>query len=196
MRLFVGFLGAMFLSVAAFYAFAQPGLPGGGRAPRGRSREAIVKDSITRMMELDADKDGKLSRTEVNDVRLVPLFERADADKNGSVNAEELTVIFNMDAAELRAPEDGPPNGPGVAGSPDNQQGPHPGKILPPYLMDQLLLTEEQQAQLSELQREVDEKLTKILNVQQKRLLQDATLRSAQGTRPATLPGRGQPRPE
>jgi hypothetical protein len=46
-------------------------------------------DLANRMMAFDADKNGSLTRAEVTDSRLIRLFDRADADKNGIVTKEE-----------------------------------------------------------------------------------------------------------
>lgn len=57
------------------------GGPGGGFGP-----EAFV----ARMMESDADKDGKLSKSELPE-RARGMFDNADADKDGFLTKEELT---------------------------------------------------------------------------------------------------------
>jgi EF hand len=66
---------------------------------------------------------------------------------------------------------DGPrggPGGPGEFGGP-----PRPGRILPPFLQDNLNLTAEQRKQLDELQKDVDTKLGKILTAEQKKQLEE-----------------------
>ncbi len=62
-----------------------------------------------------------------------------------------------------------PPGGtPGGFGGP-----PQPGQIVPGFLQERLKLTEEQKKQVEELQKEVDEKLAKILTAEQKKSLQE-----------------------
>src|SRR5262245_2649357 len=109
---------AVFFSIslslaAAFHAFAQPGGPpgggpggpggprGGGRGGPGRGGAPSVEASVTKLMGLDQDKDGKLSKSEVSDSRLQALFERADADKDGVVTRDEATKQFTAEAAAL-----------------------------------------------------------------------------------------------
>lgn len=57
---------------------------------------------------------------------------------------------------------------------PGDKKGPPPfelGKVLPPFVRDQLRLTEEQEKQIQDLEKDVKEKLQKILTEdQQKRL--------------------------
>ena len=68
-----------------------------------------------------------------------------------------------------------PPEGKGRKG--DKEKGPKGfqlGKVLPPFVVDELELTEEQQAKIAALEREVRAKLEKILTAKQKRLIQNA----------------------
>src|SRR5579863_8385593 len=90
----------LFLAVAATLV-AQGPPPPGGRG--GRGGRDVVAASVSRMMEFDADEDGKLSKSEVTDPRLVPLFERADADQDGVVTKDELTALFKQEASSLPA---------------------------------------------------------------------------------------------
>jgi EF hand len=61
--------------------------PSEARAPEGES------SLVSRMMAFDANKDGKLSKDEVSDSRLLRLFDRADTNKDGEVTLDELTAI-------------------------------------------------------------------------------------------------------
>ena len=66
--------------IAAAFAAAQ------ARAGAGGAVEAAdADDLVTRMMAFDQNKDGKLTKDEVTDERLHRLFDRADADKDGTV---------------------------------------------------------------------------------------------------------------
>ncbi len=47
--------------------------------------QAPADGLVARMMAFDKDGDGKLTKSEVTDERLHRLFDRADADKDGTV---------------------------------------------------------------------------------------------------------------
>jgi hypothetical protein len=161
--------------------FAAAQQPKDGKAPPPAS-----KDLVARMMAFDKNKDGKLSKDEITDRRLLRLFDRADADKDGVVTKEELTALAAHMAEDDTAgggrrggfgPPGGPPGGPG---GPPGGRGPGgfgppppPGQILPPFLRDRLKLTAEQKKQVDDLQKEVEGKLGKILTAEQKKQLKD-----------------------
>src|SRR4051812_21466140 len=96
-------VGGFALSLCATAAVAQPadappppppprdGGPGG--QPGGRS----VTD---RLLALDKNKDGKLTKDEVTDPRLERLFNRADKDGDGTVTKEELNALAATMQAE------------------------------------------------------------------------------------------------
>src|SRR5439155_18775164 len=98
-----------------------------GQAPSGKSAQDAGKEKskdgnssiVTGMMAFDKNKDGKLTKDEVTDVRLHRLFDRADANKDGVVTKEELMAV----AAQLDA-EYGQEGGRGGFGGPG---GPGPG---------------------------------------------------------------------
>src|SRR4051794_34955593 len=80
---------------------------------------------VTRMMAFDKNKDGKLTREEITDERLLRLFDQADTNKDGIVTKEELTALVIKMLAEQAAnggsrggfgPGGGPANGPGGPG--------------------------------------------------------------------------------
>jgi len=156
-----------------------------------------VKRTVDRMMAFDKNKDGKLEKDEITDRRLLRVFERADADKDGVVTKEELTAMavrMNEDNDGRPGgfgPGDGPPGGPpggsgdgppGGPGGPPGGRGrfgagafapPAPGQLLPPFLQERLNLTAKQRKQLDELQKEIDSKLEKILTEDQKKQLKE-----------------------
>src|SRR3982074_1560592 len=76
--------GAICLAGAASTAPAQaPPNPGGaGGSPL-----------VARMMAFDKNKDGKLTRDEITDERLLRLFDQADTNKDGVVTKEELIAL-------------------------------------------------------------------------------------------------------
>lgn len=86
------------LFVSATILTAQ-GPPRRGRSGTGK----LVAASVNRMLELDADKNGELSKAEVSDPRLASLFARADADHDGILTKDELTALFKREAEELRS---------------------------------------------------------------------------------------------
>jgi hypothetical protein len=209
------------LGLASSSAFAQPpgpppggGLgqqrgPGGGQ--RGNAPATSVPDLVARMLTFDANKDDSLSRGELRDERLHALFDRADADQDGTATKNELTKFFTKENEALAssgggpmggpgggrgpagAPGDGPPRdrGPGAAGPPEEfraRQRHRPGQILPPGLQDRLELTDVQRRQIEALQEIVDERLEMILTPEQRQMLNEP------GPPPGE-PGRGGPPP-
>jgi hypothetical protein len=83
-------------------------------------------------------------------------------------------------------PKDGKKDGPtrdGPGGPPRFELG----KVLPPFAVDQLDLTADQQKQIAEIEKEVKEKLSKILTADQKKKLED--IRPPRGPGGAGGPG-------
>lgn len=190
MRLFM----AITLLIAAFSAVqsleAQP--PGergrGGRPSNGgppdREPQGGRGDSsalIEKMLSLDANGDRILTIAEVNDLRLEALLKRADKNSDGNITVEELTVLFTVEAAQGRSnPRGGAEGNSGGQGregyggpvGPPGFGGPgrgmrRPGEILPPFMQDELQLTEAQRLEITALQTDVDARLKKILNEDQ-----------------------------
>jgi Spy/CpxP family protein refolding chaperone len=58
---------------------------------------------------------------------------------------------------------------------------PQPGQILPTFMRDQLKLTDEQKKKVDELQKEVDDRLAKILTDEQKKQLKEMRERGPGG---------------
>ena len=153
MRTWTVIVGGGGLVLAAALASAQP--PGGGPGPDG------TDDLVTRMMEFDQNKDGKLTRTEVTDDRLLRLFDRADADQDGIVTRAELNALQVRERANERGGAGGPGGGfgprgggPGGFGPGGPGGGPPPiGQILPGMLQDRLNLTTDQKTQVEPSRR-------------------------------------------
>jgi hypothetical protein len=197
MTLFAG------LTLATFAVWAQP--PGGGR--RGESA-GTAESFIARLFAFDANQDGKLSKEEMTDKRLLPLFERADADHDGVVTKDELQALYSKESATAQAAggPDGPggpgrgfggPGGPGgFGGGPGRGEPPKPGQILPPFVQEQLNLSNKQKEELAALQKEVDAKLAKILTKEQRQQLEEIGQRGPggpDGPPPGGRGGRGGP---
>jgi hypothetical protein len=86
------------------------------------------------------------------------------------VAAVVVSAVVGLIAA-AQPPGGGPPgNGPGGAGP----RGFQLGWVLPPHVRNDLELTEEQQKQIAELEKEVKQRLEKILTEKQKRQIQQA----------------------
>jgi hypothetical protein len=144
-----------------------------------------------------------LTRDEITDARLRPLWERADADHDGNVTKAELTALYEKESGPGRDdPQDegfGGPGGPGGLGGPRGGGfgppgfwgPPQPGQILPPMLQDRLGLSDKQKEELAALQKEVDAKLAKILTADQKRDLDELRNRGPGGRGGPNGPGRG-----
>src|SRR5438874_443246 len=112
------------LGVLASAGTAQSPTNGPAGPPPGGARTASAVDAlVARMMAFDKNKDGKLTRDEITDGRLLRLFDRADTGKNGVVTKADLIAV----ATQLIA--DGPvAGGPGGGfGGPDGPDGFGPG---------------------------------------------------------------------
>lgn len=179
MRIVGAGIGWGLVTLAVGALLAQP--PAEGRRDgNGRDGGDAVEAALARLMTFDANGDGKLSKAELTDARLEPLFARADTNKDGTATRDELAAVLSRDAAELPPSRegDGPPGRRGGAwdrGS--GGRGPgrtfHPGQILPLPLQDQLKLTNEQRQQVDDLQKETDSRLAKILTEDQQRQLRE-----------------------
>ena len=64
----------------------------GGPGERGEARPPDSAELVKTLMAFDANGDGKLSKAEVPE-RMQGLFDRADADKDGVLTAEELNKL-------------------------------------------------------------------------------------------------------
>jgi EF hand len=181
MRTLTGMMLTCVILLAASYAMAQR--PGGGQGAAPKSGDA--DDLVARMMEFDKDKDGKLTKSELTDERLLGLFDRADVNKDGIVTKEELAALATKEQSSGRGgpPGFGPPGFPPPGGGPGGfrMAPPRPGEILPRMLQQRLQLTPEQTTQLEELQKDVDAKLEKILNDDQRKLLKEMRERGPGG---------------
>lgn len=176
--------------LAASLAMAQGPPPGFREGP-----PESPDDFAARMLNFDKDKDGTLTRSEINDERLNRLFDRADADKDGFVTKAELAALATRELANDRngPPGFGPPPG-GFGGPPGGGPGgfmgmPRPGEVLPPMLQQVLRLSPEQRDQVEALQKEVDSKLASILSEDQRKQLQQMRNRRPGGGRPPGGPG-------
>src|ERR1700679_3232234 len=65
---------------------------GGGKGPAMSAKE-MADDLVEHMMAFDKNKDGKLTRDEITDSRLLRLFDQADTKKAGVETKERLTFL-------------------------------------------------------------------------------------------------------
>jgi hypothetical protein len=177
--------------LAAPLGVAQP--PDDG--PANRQQQTTTPNVVDRMMAFDVDKDDRLTKSEVTDARLKRLFDQADADKDGLVTRSELNALMVRERASARSKMagpgggrmgfGGPGGGPGGFGGPGGGRGfggpPRPGQILPAMLRRQLSLSAEQEKQIDTLQKDVDARLAKILNEDQRRQLKEMSERGPGG---------------
>jgi len=173
---------------------AQPP-PGGQRGGSEGPRDADADAFLARLRVFDRNGDGSLSKDEWTDERLVPLFERADANRDGVLSKDELLGVYAREANPTRT---GGPGGPGGGrGGPGGprRMGPPPsqlGRIFSSGLQEMLGLTDAQKTEVAALQAEIDERLAKILTDEQKKTLKEMSARGPGGPRP---PGVGGPPP-
>ncbi len=173
--------------------------------PPGQGARSSGADLVAQLMAFDQNKDDKLTKTEVTDERLHRLFDRADTNKDGTVTRPELNALQVRERANTRGRSGGfggPGGGPGGFGGPGGPGGgpPQPGQILPGMLRRRLSLTADQEKQVDALQKEVDAKLDKILNAEQKQQLKEMRERGPGGFGPGGPPpggfGPGGPPPD
>ena len=107
--------------LVAIVAIAQPPAPPNRGGPSDRQSgnadpAKLVQSAIDKMMAFDVNKTGKLTKKDITDQRLIPLFERADANHDGEVTKEELTALFTKEAAAINTRGGSGPGGPGGPG--------------------------------------------------------------------------------
>ena len=167
--LFLSLFGGVLALPLVVAPAQEPRSPGPGPGPgRSGTMLAEIDRLVEGMMAFDADKNGRVTRAELTDNRLLGLFDRADIDKDGTVTKEELTLLAEREYVPSRGFGGGPggPGGPGGFGGPG---GPpmRPGEILSAPLQQRLGLSADQKAKLAELQADVDARLAKILSADQ-----------------------------
>lgn len=113
-------------------------------------------------------------------------------------------ALFMAFAANAQPPggEKGRPGqpgqpGPGKGGFPGQPGGPGgfggrtaPGTVMPEFVAQQLKLSDDQKKQMADLQKDVDAKLEKILNEEQRTQLKQMKERGPGGRGPGGFPGR------
>ena len=91
-----------------------PGGPGGFGGPPGGGG-ANGEELATRLMEFDADKDGKLTSEELP-ARMQGMLTRGDADKDGKLTKEEILAMTAAEGGRGNGGPGGPGGGRGEGG--------------------------------------------------------------------------------
>lgn len=139
-KLMRALLAVVAVAALASQAVAQPPDRRPDGPNRDRPRGTGSSDIVERLMAFDKNKDGKLTREEITDERLLRLFDRADTNKDGVVTKDELTALAKKMAEEQgaddedrpgpgRGPDRRGPRGPGARGpgGPDDDGPSGPG---------------------------------------------------------------------
>lgn len=109
---------ALTLSLASLATAQQdgtfpPGGPAGGQdGPRPGGNRGDPAQLVERMMQMDANKDGKISKDEMPAQQVERMFDRADTNKDGFLDKAELEAFAK--AGQARG-QGGQPGGPGGA---------------------------------------------------------------------------------
>jgi hypothetical protein len=164
-----------------------------------------IKEASTNLLKLDKDKDGTLSREETRPPH--PGGEGGPGGRGprgpggpGGPEGEERGPGRGP-RGPGRGPDDGPrgdrgdQRGPGGPGGPGDDRGPprhgkppEIGHVLPPFVRDEISLTDDQKKQIEALESDVKDKLTKILTPEQKAQFEDL-LQRGPGEPPHRGPG-------
>jgi len=167
----------------AMYSLATA-QPPEGKGKKGKKDGDGGTSLIDRMMAFDKNKDGKLTRDEVTDERLHRVFDMADVKKAGTITRADLEALAaRLDEGEGPGGKGGPGGkkgkggfgGPGGFGKGGFGKGgpPRPGGILPPHVLHELELSPEQKKKFDALQKDVDERLGRILTADQMKQLKE-----------------------
>jgi hypothetical protein len=112
------------------------------------------------------------------------------------------TVLLVLGSSTLCAiseqPDAPPPPGPPGAPPPKKGPRPKPGSVLPPFVRAELDLSAEQERKIAELEREVKERLTKILTEDQMQQVEESFRKGPPPPPPPPFGpprGRGEPPP-
>jgi hypothetical protein len=87
-------------------ASPDDGRPGPGGRQNREGRQAGSDQMAARLMRMDTDQDGKLSREELAKSRFAAAFDQADANGDGFIVVKEITVFM-----QNRRPSGGGPDG-------------------------------------------------------------------------------------
>ena len=169
-------------------------------------------DIVSRLLGFDRNRDGALTRNEISDTRLIPIFERYDSNKDASLTREEIITGAEADSpgsttAEPAAsqppatfgnegkPMIARPTGIGGGGAPspvtreNNPSAAFPdgltrvGQVVPDDIKDVLELSDKQKKQIDDLEKDIASRLDRILNAKQAQLLKDRINQKTNGSK-------------
>src|SRR5262245_25766347 len=107
------------------------------------------------------------------------------------------TVVLASALLVVAVASSQPPRKDGDKKGPPEGKGPPPrfelGRVLPPPLVEELELTREQHAEIAKLEKEVKERLSKILTAEQKKKVENFRPPRGPGGPPPGGPGKGPP---
>jgi hypothetical protein len=205
-----------FAVLAPALALAQPpGPPDDGPPPqrgrRGAPAEARDDEQPRRpgppiMAALDTNRDGELSPEEIRNA--AAALKSLDHNHDGTLDRSELEPRGGAQPGPDGPPDapprggrlggppggpDGPPDGPRADGPPRGAGPGRPpiGRVLPPFVREELSLSDRQQKQIADLESTVKAKLESILTPGQLRQLRERLQRGPGG--PPGGPGFGGP---
>ena len=113
----------------------RPARPEGGRGPGGPGGPGGAGGGpeafVDRMMQLDKDGDGKISKSELPE-RMQRIMERADEDKDGFISRKEVEAMAQRFGQGRGPGGSGGPGGPGGPGQDGRRFGgpPNPEQIV------------------------------------------------------------------
>jgi hypothetical protein len=162
------------------------------------------------MAALDTDRDGELSPAEIRNA--AAALKSLDRNHDGTLDRSELEPRDGGGPVDPDGPPDGPPRGDrfggpppgGPDGPPDGPPGggrppaagrvrPAIGRVLPPFVREELELSDRQAKQITELESSVKVKLESILTGAQLRQLRDRLQRGPLGPGGPGGPGGREP---
>jgi hypothetical protein len=172
-------------------------------------------DIVSRLLSFDRNRDGALTRNEISDTRLIPIFERYDSNKDASLTREEIIAGAEADSpgsttAEPVAsqppatfgsegrPMISRPTGVGGGGAPtpvtkaNNPSAAFPdglsrvGQVVPDDIKEALELSDKQKKQIDDLEKDIASRLDRILNAKQAQLLKDRINQKSNGSKSKT----------
>jgi hypothetical protein len=168
---------------------------------------------VSRLMGFDRNGDGNLTKNEVNDTRLLPIFERYDANMDATLTREEIIAGAEADSPGSTATEASQPLPPailsgegrtlparptGIGGAGTPMSVPNAtsvsaqfpdgmarvGQVVPDDIKEALELSDKQKKQIEDLEKDIASRLDRILNAKQSLLLKERINQKSKGANP------------